>query len=213
MDKYSPKFWASDVKVGQTIMLSDAQGIADSLKDGAGAAGTDYLIKAITSVENAELGVGWRLFEMYDVDETLYLMVKSVGDEMDLRVYFQPPEFISGNRRDALDSGQYWLFQEPGNPEDFAFDDLLFTLTIGDPVVPQVYVQKAFGVLFAEATFDPPQDSFNRCSAQIAEYQTEEECENPEIAILELGGERGDEGGLIMFLLGSAVSPEDVEVL
>lgn len=212
MDKYEPRFWKEDVRVGQTVTLSDPQALKDSLDAGEGAAARDYIVKAIQIVTN-DLGIEWRFFEMYDSEETLFLLVKSVDDAMDLRVYFEPPEFETGNRRDVLDTGQRWLFQEPEDPDDFRFDKLEYTLTIGAPVVPNEYERKRVGALFGELSFLPPRPEMGDCLAQIVEYQSQEECENPEILILESGGESGDEGGYIMLLLGAPISPEDVEIL
>ncbi len=49
--------------------------------------------------------------------------------------------------------------------------------------------------------------------ATVVEYASEQACANPELLLLELGGERGDEGGVITLLLGCDVRFGEVDVL
>jgi hypothetical protein len=48
--------------------------------------------------------------------------------------------------------------------------------------------------------------------ATVVEYSTTDKTDNPEMLILELGGEDGQQGGYIMMMLGCSVNAADVRV-
>ena len=150
-------------------------------------------------------------------------MVKIVDQHLNLLVYFEPSEFMPGNRRDMLDRGDTWLFEEPENTDEFEFDELQFVREIewnvqvdedGETVDRDIhYRMKQQGILYGHCTHDPVQAGIRRILAAVIEYATADEYENPELILLELGGENSSEGGLITMLVGNRINMDEVDVL
>jgi hypothetical protein len=147
-------------------------------------------------------------------------MAKIVDSSVDLRTYYVPDEFHHGNRRDILDRGDLWLFQQPSDVNNYAPSDLEFTTEIsynGEVSGQQMeieYSEKGQGALYGEMTTKPAQSGFEHgIFAAIVEYQAEQSCDNPELLLLELGGENDQSGGLITLMLGSPISQSDVTVI
>ncbi len=220
-DKYSVEFW-KDIKAG-TIVLEDEQSIEESMKAGLGAHGKHYQINDILTVEEEDKRAIWRFFELQDTDETLWLLAKIVGDNVDLRIYFEDEEaFMADTREGVIEQECYWLFQEPEDPDDFVPGELEFTRAIfwdfedGEGEVK--FTQKPQGVLCGTCTIEPPQPGIRQLFTTIAEYSTDADIENNEILILETGGIDGngeilDEGGFVRLLFGCEVLGSEIDVI
>ncbi len=220
MEKSEPGFW-QDILPGSTITLSDAQAISDSMERGEGVRGIDYIVESVWKVREEDALAEWLLFKLDAEDQELYLVAKIVDRDVELRVYFEPGEFEPGNRREIVERGDTWLFLEPENPEDFKFDELEFVPEIEWTVEGEddgderriVYRRKGQGTLYGTCTTTPPLSGLGRMMATVVEYSTSQEFENPELMLLELGGEKGDEGGMITMMVGNRVAPGEVDVL
>ena len=75
------------------------------------------------------------------------------------------------------------------------------------------YRKKGQGEMYGNCTHDPAQAGIGRIMATLVEYSTDDSYDNPEMMILELGGEHSDEGGLISLMLGCGINLSDVDVL
>ncbi len=221
-DKDSPRFWR-DIRPGSTVTLSDEQSIADSMKRGEGVKGMDYIVESVLKIRQEDGLAEWLLLKLDDEEQDVYLAVKIVDNDFSLLIYFEPVEFPPGNRRDIVERGDTWIFQEPDNPDDFEYDELEFVSEIiwnvdveeeGEVVEREItYRIKGQGVLYGSSTHDPTQAGLVRIMAAVVEYTADKDCANPELMLLELGGEHGEEGGLISMLVGCRINKTEVDVL
>jgi len=215
MDVYNKDFWKG-INPGSTITLKDKQSIEDSMEKGNGMKGMDYMVKAVYRLKEFNDLVEWHFFLLDDPGERIWVMIKIVQQEIDLRVYFEHPQFESGNRRDMIDLGNLWLFMEPDNPEEFQFNDLKFSDFIeieednGDMLT---YRQKGFKEMHCECEIVPEPSEIFDPIATIVEYKAKGVCENPELLLWELGGKDSSDGGLIRLMLGCTLGPTEIDVL
>ena len=218
-DVDDPGFWRQ-LSAASVITLKDKQAIEDSMRRGKGPNPIDYIVERVrTIVENDGLAT-WMMYKLQDPEQELWFMAKIVDSSVDLRTYYVPDEFHHGNRRDILDRGDLWLFQQPSDVNNYAPSDLEFTTEIsynGEVSGQQMeieYSEKGQGALYGEMTTKPAQSGFEHgIFAAIVEYQAEQSCDNPELLLLELGGENDQSGGLITLMLGSPISQSDVTVI
>lgn len=221
-DKTSPDFWRS-IKADSTITLSDQQAITDSIERGTGVAGIDYIVESIWKIREMNGLAEWLLFKLDEEDQELWLVVKIVDQHLNLLVFFEPDEFIPDNRRDVVERGDTWLFEEPEDNENFEFDALQFVSEIewsvqtgenGETFDQELlYRMKQQGVLYGHCTHDPVQAGIKRILTSVIEYATDSDYENPELMLLELGGENSSDGGLITMLVGNSINMDEVDVL
>ena len=212
-------FW-QDIRPGNIVVLSDAQALVEAVRQGLdGTGGLNYEVKRVLRVKALNDLAEWVLLNLEGADE-VWLMVKIAGQEVDLRIYFEVPEFPAGNRADLIAEEMYWLFEDPGPDWHAQYNDLKFTDTIdidqnpGDQGAPTQtrYHQKPFGTQYggcSELPKGPGEDVF---PAAVVEYLTADPTDNPELLILELGGEDDPNGGYIQMMLGCPVDPSDVKV-
>ena len=222
LDKDNPSFWR-DILPGSTVTINDEQAIADSIERGEGVSGRDYLVESIWKIRQEEGLAEWLLFKLDDDEQEVFLVAKIVDRSIDLYVFFEPDEFEPGNRRDIVDREDLWVFEEPKDFEDFSFDELEFVhefrwiVDAGDEddsgEKEIEFRLKAQGILYGSCTRDPVQSGIDRMMASVAEFSTTDDYENPEVMIIELGGEKSDEGGLISLMVGCPIRTAEVEVL
>jgi hypothetical protein len=218
-DLKDPGFW-EDIKPGSVLVLNDAQAMIEAVKRGLDAdGGMNYEIKKILRLKELNNLAGWTLLKLEGVDE-VWFMVKVAAQEIDLRIYFEVPEFEPGNRADMIAREMYWLFKEPGPNWQSNYNDLQYIDSVNidqnpggnSPATTTTYQQKSFGVMYSRCSEEPSQGAEKDYLATIVEYATTDRAENPEMLFLELGGEDRREGGYIMMMLGCAVSASDVRV-
>jgi len=218
-DLKDPSFW-QDIKPASVVVLNDAQAMVEALKQGLDAdGGLNYNVKRILRLSELNRLAEWVLLKLEGADE-VWLMVKIVGQELDLRIYFEVPEFVTGNRADMIANQTYWLFEDPGPNWQSTYHDLRYINIInidqaapgGGPATKTSYQQKAFGELYARCSEQPKPPESDEYLATVVEYSTTDKTDNPEMLILELGGEDGQQGGYIMMMLGCSVNAADVRV-
>jgi hypothetical protein len=222
LTKDKAEFWRQ-ITPGSTITLTDRQALADSMEKGAGVKGMDYLVQYITRIVQRESFVEWLFIRLEDPEQPIWLMVKIVDENLKLVVLFEPDEFRPGDRQDLIKREDYWLFQEPEDVHHIVYDELEFASDIpwivaipgshGDETKEIIYRMKEQGVLYGMTTHLPPQTGLENVMGVVVEYITEDDEDNPELIILEIGGEHKNTGGMISVMFGVAVSPSDVEVL
>ena len=215
LDLYNKEFWKG-IEPGSTFTLKDKQAIEDSMEKGKGMKGVDFMVKTVCRLTELNGLAQWYLFLLDDPGEMIWVMVKIVEEEIDLRVYFEPPQFESGNRKDMIDSENFWLFMTPDNPETFQYNDLKFTdfLEIEEESGEMLeYKQKGFNEMHCECKMMPVPSGVKDPVATIVEYQAKMACDNPELLLFELGGKDASDGGLIRLMLGCSLGPTEIDVL
>lgn len=215
LDIDNKDFWKG-IHPGSTITLKDKQAIEDSMEKGNGMKGMDYMVKTVYRLNELNGLAEWYLFLLDDSGEAIWVMVKIVEQDIDLRVYFEHPQFEPGNRKDMVEQENLWLFMEPENPADFLYNDLKFALQIeieedNDEVL--VYRQKGFKEMHCRCRLMPKSSGMNDPVATVVEYQVNGACENPELFLFELGGQDTADGGLIRLMLGCHLRPTEIDVL
>jgi len=215
-DKYSTDFWRGDsIVVGETdITLSDKQALKDSVLEGGGVSARSYTVARKRRITSQSGATEWLMFELEDPQEVVWLMLKIVGSEIDSRVYFTPPEFEPGSKSDWVKREEFWMFQEPKDPDNIQVDELEYTMGIclgtGELGNESQWTLKPVGAVYGSCQ-DNDED---KCFAVVAEYYCNNKGEeNPEALILEIGGENSDEGGFVTFMLGCSISMVEIDII
>jgi len=218
LDKNSPAAWKK-IPIGSTITLTDGQSIKDSMERGEGVVGRDYTVDSVWNIFHDERLAEWLLYKLSADDQDIWLVVRIVDRTVDLLVCFEPDEFEPGNRKDAIDQDQAWIFEEPDDIDNFKYDDLKFTpeiiweITTDGEDIDAVFKMKRTGVMYCSCTYRPESSGLGRMMAAVIEYRTKAEFENPELMLFELGGENSSDGGLITLLIGCSINMSEIEVL
>jgi len=217
-EKESPEFWR-ELKPGSTISLTDAQALDDSMQSGQGVSARDYVVRERRSIKQLEGPLEWQLFDVEDGEGRLWFLVKIVDTDIALRVYFEAEGFEPGTRAELIDREMSWLFQEPEDPDGFRCNELAYA----EEIIQDIEVDgeekeirfriKPQGELHGACTHLPQQSWPQVMMATVVEYATQQACENPELLLLELGGEEGEDGGVITLLLGCGLRLSEVDVL
>lgn len=212
-------FW-QQVAPGHLVVVSDAQALLEAVRQDLDAeGGLNYEVKRVLRLKELSALAEWVLVRLEGADE-IWLMAKIVGDAVDLRLYFEVPEFPPGNRADMLDQDMYWLFEDPGPDWQDCYEVLQFAQAItvdqepGEAGTPTstCYRQKPWGTLYGQCRETPASPLGEPYAAAIIEYQTEDPSDNPELLILELGGEQETKGGYITMMLGCPAEPSELRV-
>ena len=219
-DKQTLKFWRDEIVVGKTFLrLTDERSILLAMQAGKGVEGEDRQVKRSRRFKHSD-----DLFEIifYDLGDGLYVAVKIVDQEFDLRVYREIEEdgFQSGNRQDQIDRENFWLFQEPDS-EEFDVEELEMSEffdyqpenEIGD--FKTRFETKPIGTVVGSIKENPiPSGCDGERFTVLTEYQSvDENHPAPEAIVLEVGGEEGEEGGYMTFLFGNNITPTEVDFL
>lgn len=214
-DPYDAKFWLS-IKPKSTVILKDEQAIEDARKEGKGMNGYDYSVGAVRVITEMNNLARWVLLKLDGSDQEIWLMAKIVDEKFDLRVYFHDEGFEPGTRAELIEHGCQWLFSEP-QKENWKPRDLKFTHEITQKPEGEdrevVYVQKSQEMYGHSSESPKPSGLPDKVLATIVEYSTQDTTDNPELLVVELGGEGKNEGGHITLWLGSQVNPNEVEVV
>lgn len=211
-ERTKPSYWRS-LKPGDMITLSDAATLEERMKKGLGLAAPAYAVdRTIKCVHSGRL-VEYVVLRLKEVTDTA-IVVKIVDQNLDIRVYLEVSDFTKGNRKDMIAAENFWLYEEPKNPENFTYNELRYsaeiTRKVGDKAV--VYTRKDPGEIDAECTENPALSGVGDLLATICEYLAEG-VDNPELLILEVGSADCEEGGLITMFSGRNVGIGDVDVL
>lgn len=196
-NKHDPEFWLA-IRKGDSIILSDKQAIEESLRRDLGADGMTHIVKSARHIRELNDLCQWVVLELDDDEQDLFLFIKIVDDDIDLRVIFPAAGFTPGNREDMIEEENLWLFQEPSDPDDFELMDLEYTKAvdwdapfggpIGDGIIQATYRQKSQGVLQGQVFCYPEESGIGDQIATVVELSTDErDVDNPEMLILETG--------------------------
>ena len=215
-----PDFWY-ELPAGSIVRLTDEQAVQEAKEKGRGKRGLEYEVGDIVQINEATEQVQWRLFELVDDEESLWLMVRTVGDELEVRVYFEDEEaFESGTRAEQVEREEFWLFRQPEDEDDWEPADLEFTSRISwdfeDGKGTAVFSQKPQGQLYG--SFEVMGEDIGPLPASVIEYYSPDAVDNNEIVIIETGGvdpktvEMVPEGGFVRVMFGCVLDPDEIEV-
>ena len=225
MDKYNVQYW-DKAKVGSIIQLDDTQTLEYLMEQGKKVSehGADFEVVRIKKLSLNDDSIKIKIIYIQLEDMVWYLIVKTLGDEAIVKVYYEPDDFECGNREDLLQNDCFYLFEEPEDAENYLAEDLVFAKEIaldGDDFKSEM------GVMYGSSFEDGDEDF-----ATVVELSTKADNENPDSMIIELSNvdvqEQLDEDGYeeddpivdiessnsyIMFLRGCSVELNDVEIL
>jgi len=218
LDKNAIATWRS-LKGGDIITLTDEQTIADLMDDQTKNAmrGIDLTIGCPEAIKHQNGDFELIIYPLEGYKQDMWLMVKSVDEDFDLRIYYEPADFERGNRAELIDKGYLWLFQEPAEPDSAIPSELKHALYIEntDPETDeQIIFRSKAQTSFGESISLGEDPIF----VQITEYLAEDEHKNPELMTIEYGGldEDGDEldeGGYIKFFQGETIQPSSIDIM
>jgi len=212
MEQHNIDYWTK-AKVGDSIQLSDVQTIEQCMIEDRSTDGIYYPIKTIHSIKQMDGLCSWLLFELGDNEDKLTIMVKSVDNETDIRVYYALPGIEPGCRSDMINDGFDWIFDrdcQEGCENQLNFtNDIVNTIEDDNGDVEQItFLQKRQGELFGKAQvtgFD------QQLLVTVVEYSTDYDCENPEMLIYEIG--EPDSDGMIYMMEGCNIHPTEVSLI
>ncbi len=218
-EKHTPAYW-QDITPGSTVTLSDEQALEDAMAQGAGIRGLDYIVKTVDTVTHLDGIAEWRFLHLEGDEQDLSLMIKIVDNEIMPIIFFEPPEFEPGSRAFLLNRGHDWLFEAPATddcvPAELQFTaEIMQTVEQDGGVVELHYQAKAQGVMYGNCRRQPAGQGLPAAGAFTAlmEYRAAEQCENPELLILETGGQDDPDGGHLTLYLGCPARLNEIDVL
>lgn len=217
LDKYNPDFWR-EIRPGSIVTLSDEYAIEQSVERGARTLGLDYVVKYVDSIKDVGNHAEWFMLYIEGEDEDFHLMIKIVDQDIVPIVYFEPPEFHPGTRKQLIDLGVDWLFEpsddKDGQPHAPVFCSEIFQITDMDGEETEVqYRCKPQGTIYGRFTRCPKSADMEDVFVAFAEYEADESFENPELLVIERGGENDPGGGLVNLFLGGILVFNDIDVL
>jgi hypothetical protein len=217
LNKMTPEFWA-DVKPGDVVQMKDEQALEDSLRRGDGLNPIDYVVGEIREMPEMNGLATWTMFRLDDSGEqTLWLLLKIVDDAMDVRAYYTPDEdYTPTQRMDLINQGVTFLFDttDPSIPVcDAMFAPrVAYTEYSEDGSSSEIVYARKNSTLTAEMEIDPPPEGVPQpVMTLVTEYLAEEECQNPELLILEVGDD--EQGGMVYLYLGATLGENDFDVM
>jgi hypothetical protein len=220
MDKYLPETWRN-IQPGSTFILTDEQTVCDLLKSKtpSAAEGVTLKVTEIKKVREQNNLCSWTLFKTEAGQEVRYILIKSVDEALDIRLYFPVSWFQECSRKDLADAGSCFMFAPPANVNNFCPADLEmaagFDLDFdGKPIS----FNRKNQTMFAESVDIPDQSGVGKTFTQVTEYLATTAHSTPELIFFEFGGldQRGKrlpQGGWLLFLEGYSIKPSDVEIL
>jgi len=207
-------------KKGDIVVLKDEQTLSDLLADKNPDAlrGLELTVVSQQSIRQEQGIVEWLLYELKGYEIPLFFMIKIVEDEVDIRIYYVPDDFEAGSRKDQINAGRFWLFQEPDDPDNFVPCDLEFQDQFEQDVDggKRTIRYPAKGPPLYGESKSPGDNS--PTFTTVIEYLANQPCENPECLIVEYGGmdAKGNaipEGGHVTFMQGANINVHDIEIL
>ncbi len=230
MDKNSQAYW-NKVRVGSIVQLDDTQTLEFLIEQDkeVSSNGADFEVVRIKDISLNEGSVKMKIIFLQFDDILWYLIVEDVEGEIKLKIYYQPDDFVFGNREDMLENNYFYLFEAPEDEENVVAEDLVFTTHWEEEDVEEIAVYDSLlGVTYGTSVEAGESDDF----VTIVSMTTEVECEDTELLILEFCNveveEQLDDDGYteadpivdidsanswVMFLRGCSVQMNDVEIL
>ncbi len=200
---------------GSTVTLSDEQSLLDSKKRGFGLKPINFSVQKTVQLKELNDLATWTFVELNDGVQPLQLMVKEVDDKTDFFLYYQSEDFTPITRQKAIDRGDQWLFEAPGDSSNFNPLDLKYTNDLTQTVDGKdiTYTRKPQGELNGMVHENPASSGLNSLLGTIVEYSTKAETENPEVLLLEIGEKLNRRGGEITLYFGTKINSDEIEVL
>jgi hypothetical protein len=194
-------------KVGDWVTLSDTRTLEQRMAEGRGPTAASYEIRSI-------LKIGAPLFEwrLCAVDDRGTWVVAKIADDVVSLYAYREGDWRPATRSELIAEGALFLFQEPPDPERFNPEDLKYTLDIarerdGKKVL---YAMKPQGEITGEAEWIPPKSGLSDLLGTVAEYQADEEVDDAELMVVEVGPK---EGGVIKLMVGRLLQPNEIVLL
>jgi len=201
-DKTNPKIWEKKITLGKTVFLKDEKTLEENKMQN-----LECTITQIQRIKETEGRTKWIMLTLDDGDpqgDYIYMLAVISGKTVETFILREPPKFESGNREDMMD-GKKWIFARPEDLDNFDPDDpeqvnaLNFTTEI-----PSEEISGTKGITYTQI-FD---ESYGECTedgsdekmvATVAQYRADEDCDNPELFVVEIGAvaaeeEDGEEG-------------------
>lgn len=218
LDKNDPVYWRS-IPLGSTVSLTDEAALEEAMRIGAGVSGLDYEVSRAEVMHDMEhQGEWWFYYLEGHKTENLWLMVKIVGEDIIPIVYFEVEGFRPMLRKRLVQEGQNWLFaaeESDGEPHAPVFADNIYQ-TIDDGAGGDLEVHyrcKPQGTVYGRYSRVPAEAGLRDVFIALAEYEADESFENPELLVLEKGGENDLDGGMVSVCVGGITVFSDIEVL
>ena len=218
-DPLKPSYW-QDVEPGDLLTLKNEQTIELLMESGRDhfASGVDLRVRTVHDLVERNQLLSWHWYELESFhaggrEHNWSVFVKRVDQDFDLRITFEPPDFPMGDREQQIAWENYWLFNEPANPDHFNPGDLEFVDELPQEIHGKVtvYKKKPQGSLYAEMrTVPKPRGVKQPELVQVVEYLTEQDHPNPELILLEIGDH--PRGGFIRLFQGTNVQANDLEL-
>lgn len=202
----------NDFRIGAEVKLSDRLSLDASIKAGNGFKPLVRVVVDSVGIADRKVGVQWRIVDLGD--EELVVLKFPIGEspiagEIRHLRGLKDDTFVEGNRRDMIDAGRLWLFQQPDDPENFRLNELHYTddIVFTDDATGEetVFHKKAQGEIITRTT--------NGRVAVVVEYEAQTPNPTPEMMLVELGGEGTEDGGLIRLMIGAKVSGAEISVI
>ena len=214
IDKNTFTYW-DNIKVGDIIQLTDKQTIEYLIKEGIKNIenGADFKVVRIKDIAEQKNLIKWKILYIELNNFQWYLIIKEIGGDVQVKIYYQPDDFKNGNRQDIVDSNFRYFFKEPSDVNNFKVEDLEFTDIIKEDNGTEF---KADAIFYGTAIEDG-EETF----ATVIEYRTDRDVENPELLILEFNNINKDEekvdvdftNSFITYLQGCLANVEEISVL
>lgn len=218
LDKDDPDYWRA-IPVGSTVTLTDEAAIAEAMRIGVGVKGLDYQVQQAEVIRDMDhLGEWWLYYIEGHKTENLWLMVKIVDSDIIPIVYFEAEDFPPTLRQQFIKDGQSWLLEkseEDGEPHAPVFCNDIFQ-TLEDEAGGEIEVQyrcKPQGTVYGRYSRVPTVDGMSDIFVAFAEYEADVSFEDPELLVIERGGENDLNGGMLSLYVGGITVFNDIEVL
>jgi len=210
-DKTSPNFWRN-IRKGAFLELSDEETLLESMEDSQGADGVTFELLEDPQHIVIEDVCEFYIYNLEAKSKTdIILIATIIGDDVELKAYFEDADIVQADdRKGHVDRGDFWIFEEPEDVDDFEITDLEFAQKI--EFDDSTYEMKRLGTMHG---------SFNGedgMMASIAEYTLTEQSEdnetnNSELMVYEYGDVDDEDGGYLSVLFGYTINLTEVDIL
>jgi len=212
------EFWKS-VTVKSMVNLTDTAALEASQAEGRGMQGMDFVVEEILSIKESNKLCEWLVFKIVNPKQVLFLVVKIVGEAVDLRMYYNPESIVIGDRKDQINAQNVFMFE---NFKPHSHNNLLslkyakkidWTFDFGKGPVEIPFTQKGNMEFSGEAVYTPNYFANEKLIATVSEYLADLEATEPEMMIIEVGNVKNKNGGSILFLVGNQVNQFEISIV
>lgn len=211
-------YWRS-ITLNSQVNLTDQSALDASAAEGRGMQGMEYTVKEILSITEKDKLCEWLIFKLVHPKQTLYLVVKIVDDNIDLRVFYNPDSIIVGDRNDQLNAQNYFMFanHNPKGKNNLLglkyTQQIAWTFDYGNGSQEVIFNQKGNMELTGTASYQPRRHAGETLIATISEYLAASDTPEPEIMIVEVGNVKSKTGGAILLLVGNSINEFEMSIV